>query len=182
MNMKTIGRSEMAIAPTTIFVLKRAPSCFAAAFRPKPQSGARQDQSEDKKCGGDKTRNGVQRHDRAPALRFERHVQRTERKNRSEEQRQQYSADDEAPALFGIETAHGFSVTESCAAALISRRSVAAFSLTLRTNSVSSTQVMSRMCPSCARKHLYGTIASVRKQVKISTCPCFAIPDLLGRY
>jgi hypothetical protein len=27
MNMKMIGKSEMAIAPTTIFVLKRAPSC-----------------------------------------------------------------------------------------------------------------------------------------------------------
>src|SRR5580693_6154421 len=27
MNMKTMGSSEIAIAPTTIFVLKRAPSC-----------------------------------------------------------------------------------------------------------------------------------------------------------
>ncbi len=27
MNMKMIGNSEMAIAPTTIFVLKRAPNC-----------------------------------------------------------------------------------------------------------------------------------------------------------
>src|SRR5439155_1493411 len=30
---------------------------------------------------------------------------------------------------------------------------------------------MVRVCPCCSCRHLFGTIASVRRQVKISTCP-----------
>jgi len=41
-----MGKSEMAIAPTTIFVFEACAELFSAAFDPKPQRGAREDKSE----------------------------------------------------------------------------------------------------------------------------------------
>ena len=41
------------MAPTTILVLKRAPELILAAFGPKANDGAREDQAEDESRGGD---------------------------------------------------------------------------------------------------------------------------------
>src|SRR6267378_648692 len=85
------------------FRFEASAELFSAAFYPKPQRGAREDKSEHEERSGNETRHGIEH----PALRFEGHVQRAERENSREQQRQQDSADDQPPSLPIVQMAHG---------------------------------------------------------------------------
>src|SRR5215510_12279801 len=89
--MKTTGSSEIAMAPKTIFVLKREPSC--AARHPQAQQAARQDQPEDKQRGDDKRGDRIEDHDFIPTSRLKGQVERAEREYPCEQQRDQQTAE-----------------------------------------------------------------------------------------
>src|SRR5580698_9974916 len=83
-----------------------------AAFGPEAKDGAREDEAEDEKRGGDEAGDGVQPHDGAPVAGFERNVERAEGEDSGEEKRDGNAADDERPALARAE-AHAGTEVES---------------------------------------------------------------------
>ena len=83
-----------------------------AAFGPETEDGAREDEAEDEKRGGDETGNGVQPHDGAPVAGFDGDVERAEGEDGGEEEGDGDAADDEGPALAWAE-AHASTVEVS---------------------------------------------------------------------
>src|SRR5882762_8384128 len=99
--------------------LKASAELFSAAFHPETQDSACEDQAKDEKSGGDKTGDSVEHHHGAPALRLEWYIERSEGEDGGQEQRQKYSADREAPALFVVHSAHDSALINSRVAAYI---------------------------------------------------------------
>src|SRR5882762_6963807 len=157
--------------------LKASAELFSAAFHPETQDSACEDQAKDEKSGGDKTGDSVEHHHGAPALGLKWYVERSEGEDGGQEQRQKYSADGETPALFAVQSAHQLTIIQ-LRGELCTGHGKPQMPLTPWTFFVSGVSSSAECVPVARADIIFGTIASVQRQVKISTCSLLAGPAL----